>query len=157
VTPRTLRAASELVAAGADLPLAARRIYRTKPSGQLKLFGLVLSRLKTADDGRLCWSVVHESDYDVAGASREMSEGLIDLLSQAAGAEVVLLFKDFGEEVRISMRTRDEGIDATRLAAAYGGGGHARAAGATFRGSVAEAEEAVLALARRLLHELPAR
>jgi phosphoesterase RecJ-like protein len=157
VTPRTLRAASELVAAGADLALAARRIYRTKPPGQLKLFGLVLSRLKTADDGRLCWSVVREGDYDDAGAGREMSEGLIDLLSQAAGAEVVLLFKDFGDEVRISVRTRDDGVDATRLAAAYGGGGHARAAGATYTGSVDEAEAAVLAVARRLLDELPAR
>ncbi|MGD8683063.1 MAG: DHHA1 domain-containing protein [Chloroflexota bacterium] len=156
-TARTLRVAAELVAAGADLPLISRRIYRTKPHEQLKLFGLVLSRIETTDDARLTWSLVHEADYPATGATPEMSEGLIDLLSQSAGAEVVILFKDFGSEVRISVRTRDGGVDATRLAGAYGGGGHARAAGATVEGSIDEARPAVLALAQQLLGELPPR
>jgi phosphoesterase RecJ-like protein len=156
-TPRTLRAASELVAAGADLPTIARRIYRTKPNAQLKLFGLVLARLESSDDERLTWSVVSEDDFAAAAATPEMSEGLIDLLAQSATAEVVILFKDFGDEVRLSLRTRDGGVDATRLAGAYGGGGHARAAGATHGGTLDEARPAVLGLARRLLDELPPR
>ena len=52
MTPRTLRVASELVAAGAPLSDTARRLYRTKPNGQLQLFGRVLARLETALDGR---------------------------------------------------------------------------------------------------------
>ena len=156
-TPRTLRAASELLAAGAELPDIARRIYRTKPNAQLKLFGLVLSRLEASDDERLTWSVVSEADFAAAGATAEMSEGLIDLLAQSATAEVVILFKDFGDEVRLSLRTRDGGVDATRLAGAYGGGGHARAAGATYGGALEQARPAVLEQARRLLDELPPR
>jgi phosphoesterase RecJ-like protein len=156
-TPRTLRAASELVAAGAELPTIARRIYRTKPNAQLKLFGLVLARLESSDDERLTWSVVSEADLSAAGATPEMSEGLIDLLAQSATAEVVILFKDLGDEIRLSLRTRDGGVDATRLAGAYGGGGHARAAGATFEGTLEQARPEVLDRARRLLDELPPR
>lgn len=156
-TPRTLRAASELVAAGAELPAIVRRIYRTKPNAQLKLFGLVLARLEVSDDERLAWSAVSEADLAAAAATPEMSEGLIDLLAQSATAEVVILFKDLGDEVRLSVRTRDGGVDATRLAGAHGGGGHARAAGATFAGTLEEARPAVLGLARRLLDELPPR
>lgn len=157
VTPRTLRVASELVAAGADLPLAVQRIYRTKPHQQLQLFGRVLSRVEASPDGRLCWSVARESDYEASGATREMVEGLIDLLSQSADAELIVLFKEAGDEVRVSIRTRDDGVDATRLAAAFGGGGHARAAGASIMGTVEEVQRTVLELARRLLDELPAR
>ncbi len=51
------------------------------------------------------------------------------------------------------MRTRDESVDATRLAGAFGGGGHARAAGASHEGPVEVARDAVLALAARLLDE----
>jgi phosphoesterase RecJ-like protein len=156
-TPRTLRVASELVAAGADLPMIARRIYRTKSSAQLKLFGRVLARLETSADGCLTWSVVNEQDYEQVHASPEMSEGLIDLLAQSAGAEVAILFKDLGHEVRISVRTRDDGVDATLLTGAFGGGGHARAAGASYDGDLESARSAVLGLAQRLLDELPSR
>ena len=45
------------------------------------------------------------------------------------------------------MRTRDGGVDATALTGAFGGGGHARAAGATIELPLAEARTAVLELA----------
>jgi bifunctional oligoribonuclease and PAP phosphatase NrnA len=156
-TPRTLRVASELVAAGAELPMIARRIYRTKPNEQLRLFGRVLARLEASADGLLAWSVVNDEDHRISGASAQMSEGLIDLLAQSASAEVAILFKDLGDLVRMSVRTRDGGVDAIRLTGAFGGGGHARAAGATIERPLTEAQPLVLGLARRLIDELPAR
>jgi len=154
-TPRTLRVASELLAAGAQLPLIARRIYRTKPNAQLRLFGRVLARLESSRDGRIVWSVLLEDDLAKAGASPQMSEGLIDLLAQSDTAQIALLFKDLGETVRFSVRTRDGGVDATVLTAAFGGGGHARAAGATVAMPFGQAQPAVLELASRLVAELP--
>jgi phosphoesterase RecJ-like protein len=156
-TPRTLRVASELLAAGAALPAIARRIYRTKPNAQLRLFGRVLARLEASPDGRLVWSVQSDEDLAASDASPQMSEGLIDMLAQSESAEVAILFKDLGERVRMSVRTRDGGVDATHLTGAFGGGGHARAAGASIELSLAEARPAVLELAGRLLAELPAR
>jgi len=61
-TPRTLRVAAELLAAGAPLYETSRRLYRTKPNRQLKLFGLVLARLESAVGGRLVWSRLEEAD-----------------------------------------------------------------------------------------------
>ena len=65
-------------------------------------------------------------------------------------AEVAILFKGQGPETRISVRTRPGGVDATVLTGLYGGGGHARAAGATIPLGLAEARAAVVADARRL-------
>jgi bifunctional oligoribonuclease and PAP phosphatase NrnA len=52
---------------------------------------------------------------------------------------------------RISVRTREGGPDATVLTGLFGGGGHARAAGATVPLPLAEAQQAVLEVARGLL------
>jgi phosphoesterase RecJ-like protein len=150
-TPRTLRVAAALVAAGAPLADISRRLYRSKPDVQLRLFGRVLDRLESADDGRIVWSSLTEADVAEVGAEPVHSEGIIDLLSQSENAEVAILFKQAGTATRISVRTRPGGVDATVLTGRFGGGGHARAAGATIAEPLAEARPAVLAEATRLV------
>ena len=151
VTPRTLRVAAELVAAGAPLAVTARLLYRTKPNRQLQLFGRVLGRLQQELDGRLVWSAVDDADFAATETTAEDAEGLSDLLSQSAEAALVILFRQNGDRTKISVRTRDGGLDATVLTGAFGGGGHARAAGATIELPLPQAEKAVLAEARRML------
>ena len=151
-TPRTLAVSAALVEAGAPLAEIARRLYRTKPDAQLRLFGRVLDRLETAAGGRIVHSALLLDDLRSTGALAAHSEGVIDLLSQAESAEVAILFKESdGGGTRISVRTRPGGLDATALTGAFGGGGHARAAGATVRQPLAEARRLVLAEAERRL------
>lgn len=153
-TPRTLRVAAELRAAGAPLSNIARRIYRTKPEAQLRLFGRVLAGLETSEDATVAWGVLTPADFRATGATAQMSEGLIDLLAQSQVADVAILFKDQGARTRISVRTRDGGVDATLLTGTFGGGGHARAAGATIDQRLEDAQPAVLAEAAKLVGEL---
>jgi phosphoesterase RecJ-like protein len=153
-TPRTLIVSAALVEAGAPLSDISRRLYRSKPVLQLRLFGRVLDRLESADDGRIVWSSVTEADLAEIGADRAHSEGIIDLLSQAEDAEVAILFKEAGAETRISVRTRPGGVDAAVLTGRFGGGGHARAAGATIALPLAEARPAMLAESTRLMNEV---
>lgn len=150
VTPRTLRAAAELVAAGAPLAETSRRIYRTKPETQLRLFGRVLGRLSSDPDGRIVWSDLLASDLTDTGASVAESEGIIDLLIQSERASVALLFKEHGATTRVSIRT-DERVNAIALARVFGGGGHVRAAGATVPRPIETARPAVLEAARSLV------
>jgi phosphoesterase RecJ-like protein len=153
-TPRTLAVSAALVEAGAPLSDISRRLYRTKPDAQLKLFGRVLERLESSDDGRIVWSSLTEADLLSTGADRALGEGLIDLLSQAEAAEVAILFKEAGKATRISVRTRPGGVDATVLTGKFGGGGHARAAGATVDAVLADARPPVLTEANRLVAAL---
>lgn len=149
-TPRTLAVSAALVEAGAPLSDISRRLYRTKPDAQLRLFGRVLDRLETELEGKLIWSTLMEDDLTVTGSDPAHSEGLIDLLAQSELAEVAILFKQTGSATRISVRTKDGGVDATALTGRFGGGGHARAAGATIPLPIAEARPVVLAEAGRL-------
>jgi bifunctional oligoribonuclease and PAP phosphatase NrnA len=153
VTPRTLMVAAALREAGADFSDIARRLYRSKPNSQLMLFGRVLARLGSELDGTLVWSTLELADLALSGANSAESEGLVDLLAQSETAEVTILFKevDGNGSTRVSVRTRDGGVDATVLTGIFGGGGHARAAGATVSLPLDEARKAVLAQARPLI------
>lgn len=149
-TPRTLAVSAALVEAGAPLFEISRRLYRTKPEAQLRLFGRVLDRLESTTDGRIIWSSLTDADLQATGTQAPHSEGIIDLLAQAQEAEVAILFKEVGAGTRVSVRTKPGGVDATVLTGRFGGGGHARAAGATIDQPLAPARDAVLAEATRL-------
>jgi bifunctional oligoribonuclease and PAP phosphatase NrnA len=149
-TARTLSVSAALVEAGAPLSEISRLLYRSKPDAQLRLFGRVLDRLESADDGRVVWSTLTDADLEATGSTAAHSEGIIDLLSQAERAEVTIVFKEQGSATRISVRTKPGGVDATVLTGAFGGGGHARAAGATVAQPLVVARDAVLVEARRL-------
>jgi phosphoesterase RecJ-like protein len=150
-TPRTLAVSAALVAAGAPLAEISRRLYRTKPDVQLRLFGRVLDRLQTAAGGLVIHSTLMTADVTETGAMSAHSEGIIDLLSQSAAAEVAILFKEAGPTTtRISVRTKPGGVDSTVLTGLFGGGGHARAAGASVPAGVDEARRLVLPEAERL-------
>lgn len=150
-TPRTFAVAAALIAAGAPLSEISRRLYRSKPDSQLRLFGRILDRLEVTDGGRIIHSSLDDSDLEATGTLAAHSEGLIDLLAQSETADVAILFKEAGPaSTRISVRTKPGGVDATVLTGAFGGGGHARAAGATIAAPIAEARRQVLAEAERL-------
>jgi len=153
-TPRTLAVSAALVEAGAPLSDISRRLYRSKPDAQLRLFGRVLARLETDANGRIIHTSLFDADLEVTGAIPAHSEGIIDLLAQSEEADVAIVFKEAGPATRISVRTKPGGVDATVLTGTFGGGGHARAAGATIAGSVDVARPAVLAEARRLVAAL---
>jgi len=154
-TPRTLAVSAGLVAAGAPLSDISRRLYRTKPDAQLRLFGRVLDRLKTAADGLVTWSTLLDEDFEATGSIPAHSEGIIDLLAQSETAEVAMLLKEQSDgTTRLSVRTKSGGVDATELTGQFGGGGHTRAAGATVRLPLAVATGAALAEAERLAREV---
>jgi phosphoesterase RecJ-like protein len=150
-TPRTLVVSAALVAAGAPLSEISRRLYRSKPDAQLRLFGRVLDRMEVTDGGRVIHSSLSDADLAATGTLSAQSEGLIDILAQSDTAEVAILFKEADPtSTRVSVRTKPGGVDATVLTGAFGGGGHARAAGATIAAPLAEARTRFLAEADRL-------
>ena len=145
-TPRTLEVGGLLLAAGAPISEISRKIYRSKPLAQVQLHARVLASLKSTDSGRTVFATMMLADLTETGATLEMSEGIVDALAQVSEADVAIFFKEDGPTTaRISVRTKGEGPDATAIVASFGGGGHARAAGATIERPVNEAATLVLA------------
>lgn len=144
-TPRTLRVAAELVEAGAPLSAINRAIYADKPFSTLALWGLMLAGIGQRCDGRIVHASMTLEMLAQAGAEPSASEGFVDLLGSTKAADVTVLFKQAdATTTRVSVRTTDR-ADAVAITSAFGGGGHARAAGCTLEQPLDEARDRVLA------------
>ena len=96
-------------------------------------------------------TVIRVTDIHFLSLSRGTRSGKAERNTGSASASIVILFKEAGAETRLSIRTPDGGVDATLLAGHWGGGGHARAAGATVPAPLMEATWMVLPIAEQLL------
>jgi len=132
-TPKALRLAAELVEAGADVHHIFQRVYETVQFAKLKLLARALDRAQLYEGGRLVVSYLLRNDFQEVGAEEPYSEGIIDYLRQAEGADMVALIReplsDNGPTHRISLRSSQDEMDVSAVARKAGGGGHRQAAG----------------------------
>src|SRR3954451_1704202 len=132
-SPKAFRLAAELVEAGADGHGVFSNVYETVQFAKLKLRARALDRAQLYEGGRLLISFLLRTDFAEVGAVEPYSEGIIDDLRQAEGAELVALIRepptDGGPTHRVSLRSSRDEIDVSAIARQRGGGGHRRAAG----------------------------
>ena len=156
-TPRTLRVAADLVAAGAPLSAIHRSIYADKPFGTLALWGRILAGIAQRRDGRIVHAAMTSAMLAETESDPVASEGFIDLLATTRSADITVLFKEVdATHVRVSVRTSAR-ADAVAVTSAFGGGGHARAAGCSIDAPLAEATEKLLEECERELDRADAR
>ncbi|KKQ71485.1 MAG: MgpA protein, phosphoesterase RecJ domain-containing protein [Candidatus Peregrinibacteria bacterium GW2011_GWC2_39_14] len=130
-TPKSFDWAAYLIAKGGRQQEIIQRIYKTKPLSTLKLWGKVLSKIQIDEAYKFVWSTVTQKDFkDTESDEEHVGEIIDDLLSNAPGAEVILLLKEKSVGVISgSIRTTSASVDASEIASIFGGGGHSRAAG----------------------------
>ena len=124
----TLRIASDLVEIGVEPARMFQAIeQRKKPSHPL-LTGAVLSRTEYFAGGRAAL-ITQPWSEDAVGYD---SDDVLDCVRSVAGLEVVLFVRELADKTcKLSARSK-EWYDVQRLTRRFGGGGHARAAGASF-------------------------
>ncbi|HUY23913.1 MAG TPA: DHH family phosphoesterase [Candidatus Saccharimonadales bacterium] len=150
-TAEVLQLGADLARLGADPALVAQNSYKSRPETTLKLQALAAGATRYELEGRLVWSEVTLEMLRRSGAEMEESEGIIDILQTLDTMLCAILFKEAEAGLtRVSVRTRGA-LEAHQLVAAFGGGGHRRAAGAEVQGSLGQVEGEVLAEARRLI------
>jgi bifunctional oligoribonuclease and PAP phosphatase NrnA len=155
-TPRTLRVAADLVEAGAPLSQINRTLYVDKPYSTLALWGRMLASIGQRCDARIVYASMTNAMLAETGEEPSAGEGFVDLLGSTKAADITVLFKEVDESAtRVSVRT-SERADAVAITSAFGGGGHARAAGCTVSAPLAEARERVLAECERELARIDA-
>lgn len=138
-TDTCLAAAAKLLIYGANLPKIIEATYKNKSVGVLKLWGRVLMRLKKDEVTGIVTTVVRQQDLDDCGVDQTAAEGVSNFLNGLGEARVTLVLKEEPDGIiRGSYRTTKSDVDVSALAAAYGGGGHAKAAGFTVKGQLEE-------------------
>lgn len=141
-TPHTHRVAAALMEAGADSTFLARQIFEQNPLCRMRLEAAVIDGVTITHDGKTAIGTVTRAMLCAAGAEEEDTEGLSSILRGIMGVETAALLRETADGIRLSLRT-EESVDASSLTKALGGGGHARAAGATLSCSMEEAKERI--------------
>ena len=131
---RMLSMAAELVAAGAPLATVYDAIYQQERPARLQLIGRMLQSLETHANGELAVMYLRKADLEACGADRSMRDNLVNEAGRLAGTDVTILFTEDDDGLRVNFRSKRR-LDVAQLAARYGGGGHARAAGARPNGA----------------------
>jgi phosphoesterase RecJ-like protein len=141
VTPETFRISAELTAAGARPDVVSSALYERRAPDALRWLGDSLSRVRVSEDGRVAWLALP------AGAVPEAfveSEELVNYPRSIGSVKVACLLRELGGgRVKVSLRAKGE-VDVNRIAGAFGGGGHANAAGCTLTGPLDAATRRIL-------------
>jgi phosphoesterase RecJ-like protein len=146
VRPQTHELAAELIRTGTDHATLYQKLEQTERPEKLALMSRALQSLSFHADGRAVIMSLRERDFIETGARPEETERLIDAPQMVGQLRVFVVATeargDNGRPVtRLSFRSKPDGeqaVNVAELAGRFGGGGHARAAGARVDGAIDE-------------------
>jgi phosphoesterase RecJ-like protein len=134
-TPETLRKAAHLISYGFDFYRIIQETFYQKTYVQAQIMGRALMESVRFMDGRCVVSVIDRKTMDFYGVTTRDFEGIVNQLRNIKGIScAIFMYETDTLEYKVSLRT-DQKVDAAKVAAYFGGGGHARAAGCTMKGT----------------------
>jgi phosphoesterase RecJ-like protein len=141
-TPGVLELAAELMRLGADKEEITEEVFLRKRVAATRLLGRIIDNMTFAHDGRYCYSYVDDEMLRQTGADGEDTEDTVNTLRGQEGVEVSALFKAIEGEIRVSLRSNGR-VNVQAAANRLEGGGHFRAAGLSYTGTLTDAFAAV--------------
>ncbi|MGF1634605.1 MAG: bifunctional oligoribonuclease/PAP phosphatase NrnA [Phycisphaerae bacterium] len=151
-TPMTLRTAAELIEAGVDTDRLQQRLYQSEKAKRIFLQARVLGSLQLHARERVAVVKATRADFEATGAGTPDTEDVVNVPMAIASVQVSLLAAELpeGGPVKLSLRSKG-GVNCAEVAQQFEGGGHARAAGCRFAGTLEEAATAVVKVIEKLL------
>jgi phosphoesterase RecJ-like protein len=144
-------AVSRLTAAGAGPNRIHSLIYGNRPLASHRMLSTLLMRTETYFGGRLLLTYETVNDPGQKDGRLRNSDTLYLLLQNTEGVEAVaLLQEEKPDELSVGLRSNTS-LDVGEIARAFKGGGHKKAAGFPFYGSIDEARTRIIDIFSNLL------
>jgi len=125
---RALNAASDLMMCGGRIQDVIRHIYQSRSVSALRIWGEALSRLDTHAPSGAVFTFITVSDLEKSDLEPDEVDGLSNFLQLVVNAHTLFVIRETDAgEMKVSMRSSLH--DVSRVAKAFGGGGHHKAAG----------------------------
>jgi phosphoesterase RecJ-like protein len=137
-TPESLEKAAHLMRFGIDFSRLIEETFYQKTYVQTQVLGRALMESVLLMDGKCVASCLDRRTMEFYGVQPTDLEGIVNHLRYIKGVDcAIFLYQTKTGEYKISMRSSNR-IDVSRVAAYFGGGGHARAAGCAISGNLRE-------------------
>jgi phosphoesterase RecJ-like protein len=137
-TRRTFMLAAELVTLGARPADANGEIYERESAGKIQLVQRFLSSFEMECGGRVCIGILPDGVFAETGTSPEDTEGLVDYARAIDGVDIGVLIEVRPNSIKASLRSKIPVFRVDQVAAQFGGGGHACAAGLSAKDTTLE-------------------
>ncbi len=147
-TAQTHELAARLLRAGVDHAELYAQLEQGERPEKLRLLIRALDSLQLCNGGKAAVMTLRSSDFADTGAMPEETERFVDVPQAVRDVRVVALVTEQDDgPVRLSLRSKPGpgAINVSQLAQQFGGGGHARAAGAKVDGTLETVRERVIA------------
>ena len=139
VSAATHRIAADLMEAGAHAYAINRDMFDTKTHSRIAIESMALNTVQYFYGGRCAVIYISQQMLKESGADESDLDGVSSIPRQIEGVLCGITLREKEPNVyKISMRT-DEPIDASKVCAKLGGGGHKRAAGCMVHAPLEEA------------------
>lgn len=133
---------SELMKRGARQRSISNSMFGSRDVDALKVWGLAMERLNENHEYGIVSTYLTYADIEAFGLSPDVLSGIVNYLNSIKGALVVaLIAEEEAGTIKVSLRTRDEHVNVAELAKVFGGGGHVKAAGFSFPGTLKKLTE----------------
>ena len=134
-TPETMRKGAVLIGYGFDFPKLILETFYERTYLQAQIMGRALMESVRFMDGRCIVSMISRKIADFYGVTPEDFDGIVNQLRNIEGIHCAIFMHETEEgEYKVSLRS-DELVNVAEVAVIFGGGGHARAAGCTMKGT----------------------
>ena len=152
-TSDTHRIAAQLIDCGIPLAQLNKRHFRTKTMKRLQMESLIAQSMELHDGGETALAAVSLDMMAQVGADERDLEDIANFVGQVEGVYNAATLRELSPgKWKISLRTDAQRLNASRVCALLGGGGHAAAAGGMTEGTMAQAKQAVLDAIRQVQH-----
>lgn len=150
-TSNTYRAAAELIDLGVDNGRINRIMFETKTKTYAALERMALEGMQFFCDERVCVITITQEMYERTGSNEQETEAIAPLTRQIEGVEIGITIREKADKsCKSSIRTF-ESVDASKLASAFGGGGHKQAAACRFDCGVEDAKKMLVEKCEEML------
>jgi len=144
VTPKTHRCAADMIEAGAQHGKINKIMFDTISRGRIEVEKQIISTLEYHYNGEIALVVIPDGLTKKHHVSDEELDGISAFPRKIEGVRAGITMREKGDgKYRISVRSGD-GVNASAICGALGGGGHKNAAGCTIEGTLELAKEAIL-------------
>lgn len=152
VTSETMNVASELLRLGNFRPNeVAERVFSNKNLEQLHLLSRAMGTIKLFEDNQIAIMYVTKQMLEETNTTNDDCEGFVAYPLSITGIKAAILFKDLGEGIKMSLRSKSDDVNVNEWAREIGGGGHKKASGAWHPGPLKKAIEDVVDIGSRHL------
>lgn len=132
--------ASDLMKKGAQFSKILKTTFSNKKISTLKLWGLAFEKAKINEKNGMIVTALTQKDMEKCNASSEDLGYIASILNTVPGTKFSLILSEKeGGFVKGSLRSEEyKGVDVSRIAQGFGGGGHRLASGFTVKGKIVE-------------------